>query len=76
MLAFASAERFLRESGDSGGSRAASEKRQQAAAVHEARLFAQPSKFATASISLLGLVFREAGPVVPSTFEVVATKVA
>lgn len=76
--AFASAERFLRESGDSDGSRAASEKRKQAAAVHGVRLFAnaQEPKFATESNRLFGLVFREAGPVVPSTFEVVATKVA
>lgn len=32
--------------------------------------------FASESKRLFGLVFREAGPVVPSTFEVVATKVA
>ncbi len=77
-LAFGPTERLLRESGDSDGSRAASEKRQQAAAVHVVRLFlnAQEPKFATESTSLFGLVFREAGPVVPSTFEVVATKVA
>ena len=36
----------------------------------------QEPKFATESTSLFGLVFREAGPVVPSTFEVVATNVA
>ncbi len=38
--------------------------------------FAQGAALATKSTSLFGLVFREAGPVVPSTFEVVATKVA
>jgi hypothetical protein len=36
----------------------------------------QEPKFASESSRLFGLVFREAGPVVPSTFEVVATKVA
>ncbi len=36
----------------------------------------QESKFASESNRWFGLVFREAGPVVPSTFEVVATKVA
>lgn len=36
----------------------------------------QDSAFATESTSALGLVLREAGPVVPSTFEVVRTKVA
>lgn len=36
----------------------------------------QDSIFATDSTSLFGLVFCAAGPVVPSTFEVVATKVA
>lgn len=48
------------------------------AAVHEARLFlnAQPSKFISESSRLFGPVLREAGQVVPSTFEVVATKVA
>ena len=59
-------------------SRVRSLRRQQAAAVHGVRLFlnAQEPKFATESTRLFGLVFREAGPVVPSTFEVVATKVA
>jgi hypothetical protein len=36
----------------------------------------QEPKFISESTSWFGLVFREAGPVVPSTFEVVATKVA
>lgn len=36
----------------------------------------QEPKFASESNRLFGLVFREAGPVVPSTFEVVATNVA
>ncbi len=36
----------------------------------------QDSMFASESTSLLGLVLREAGPVVPSTWEVVRTKVA
>jgi hypothetical protein len=36
----------------------------------------QEPKIATESTSWFGLVFREVGPVVPSTFEVVATKVA
>jgi hypothetical protein len=36
----------------------------------------QEPKFISESSRLFGLVFREAGPVVPSTFEVVATKVA
>lgn len=36
----------------------------------------QEPKFASESNRLFGLVFCEAGPVVPSTFEVVATKVA
>jgi hypothetical protein len=36
----------------------------------------QEPKFASESNRLFGLVFREAGPVVPRTFEVVATKVA
>jgi hypothetical protein len=36
----------------------------------------QEAKFISDSNRLFGLVFREAGPVVPSTFEVVATKVA
>jgi hypothetical protein len=39
-------------------------------------LIAQEPKFATESTSSFGLVFREAGPVVSSTFEVVATNVA
>jgi hypothetical protein len=36
----------------------------------------QEPKFATESTSWFGLVFREADPVVPRTFEVVATNVA
>ena len=36
----------------------------------------QESKFINDSSRLFGLVFREAGPVVSSTFEVAATKVA
>ena len=36
----------------------------------------QEPKFASESNRLFGFVLREAGPVVPSTFEVVATKVA
>ena len=37
---------------------------------------AQEPKFMRDSNRWFGLVFREAGPVVPSTFEVVATNVA
>ena len=36
----------------------------------------QDSAFATESTSVLGLVFCDACPIVPSTFEVVRTKVA
>mgnify|MGYP001445048801 FL=1 len=46
------------------------------AAVHEARLFALPSKFISESSRLFGPVLREAGQVLLSTFEVAAAKVA